>query len=155
MSALARAPRAEMAAPADLPATRTLIAPRTLLTIAVVLLLAAAVAGAGYLAMAEPRPDLLRSETFWLAFGWTAQLLFTARFLVQWLAAERAGQAVIPPAFWWLSLAGGLALGIYFISRRDPVGAVGQMAPVAIYARNLFLIHRSEHPAHAPQPARA
>ncbi len=129
--------------------------PRTLLAIAGVLLLAAAVAVVVYVAMSGPRPHPLRAETFWLAFGWTAQALFTARFLVQWLAAERAGQAVVPPSFWWLSLGGGLALGVYFISRRDPVGMVGQMAPVAIYARNLFLLHRRAPASCATEPAQA
>ncbi|MBA3686683.1 MAG: lipid-A-disaccharide synthase N-terminal domain-containing protein [Planctomycetes bacterium] len=86
----------------------------------------------------------MSADTLWLAFGWAAQALFTARFLVQWLAAERAGAAVVPPAFWWLSLCGGVALGIYFLKRHDPVGVVGQMAPVAIYVRNLFLHYRKQ-----------
>ena len=45
---------------------------------------------------------------FWLAFGLVAQLLFTARFLVQWISSERAGQSVVPMAFWFFSMGGGL-----------------------------------------------
>ena len=45
---------------------------------------------------------------FWLAFGLIAQMLFTARFLVQWISSERAGQSVVPMAFWFFSMGGGL-----------------------------------------------
>jgi hypothetical protein len=44
---------------------------------------------------------------FWLAFGLVAQLPFTARFLVQWISSERAGQSVVPMAFWFFSMGGG------------------------------------------------
>ncbi len=78
---------------------------------------------------------------WWLIFGWGAQALFTGRFLVQWLASERAKRTVVPPSFWWLSLLGGLSLGVYFSRRGDPVGLAGQIVPLAIYGRNLWLIH--------------
>jgi len=57
---------------------------------------------------------------FWLAFGIVAQLLFTARFIVQWLASERAGKSVIPFAFWVFSIVGGgmtLVYGFRSVSR--------------------------------------
>jgi lipid-A-disaccharide synthase-like uncharacterized protein len=76
----------------------------------------------------------------WLAFGFGAQALFTARMLVQWLASERAKASVVPKAFWWLSLAGGFALGVYFVRRGDPVGLVGQLFGCVVYARNLWLM---------------
>ena len=44
---------------------------------------------------------------FWLAFGLIAQLVFSARFMVQWIASERAGKSVVPLAFWFFSVAGG------------------------------------------------
>ncbi len=118
-------------------------------------LLVAAIAGAGVYALSGPRVHPPGAGTVWLAFGWTAQALFTARFLVQWLAAERAGDAVVPPAFWWLSLGGGVALGIYFVKRHDPVGVVGQMAPVAIYVRNLLLHYRRRRALDGEAPAPA
>jgi lipid-A-disaccharide synthase-like uncharacterized protein len=74
--------------------------------------------------------------------GFLGQLLFTARFLVQWIASERAGKSVIPLAFWFFSLGGGLILLGYAIYRRDPVFIVGQAAGVFIYVRNLMLIAR-------------
>ncbi len=79
---------------------------------------------------------------FWLAFGLIAQLLFTARFLVQWLASERAGQSVIPLAFWYFSIAGGVMTLVYGLVRREPIIILGQALAVFIYLRNLILIHK-------------
>jgi lipid-A-disaccharide synthase-like uncharacterized protein len=77
---------------------------------------------------------------FWLAFGIGAQLLFTARFLVQWIASERAGRSVMPMAFWFFSLLGGLMTLVYGIVRREPVIIMGQALSVFIYVRNVMLI---------------
>jgi lipid-A-disaccharide synthase-like uncharacterized protein len=79
---------------------------------------------------------------FWLAFGIAAQLLFTARFVVQWLVSERAGKSVVPLAFWVLSMGGGLMLLIYGLVRREPIIILGQSLAVFIYLRNLALIFR-------------
>jgi lipid-A-disaccharide synthase-like uncharacterized protein len=79
---------------------------------------------------------------FWLAFGIAAQLLFGARFVVQWIASERAGRSVVPLAFWFFSVAGGVMTLIYGLVRREPVIILGQSLSVAIYARNLVLIFR-------------
>jgi lipid-A-disaccharide synthase-like uncharacterized protein len=76
----------------------------------------------------------------WLAIGFAGQLMFTARFLVQWIASERARRSIVPHAFWWFSLAGGATLLAYAIWRRDPVFAIGQASGLVIYARNLMLI---------------
>ena len=82
---------------------------------------------------------------FWLAFGLAAQLLFAARFLVQWISSERAGKSVVPMAFWFLSIDGGLMTLIYGIVRREPVIILGQALPTIIYTRNIMLIlkHRA------------
>src|SRR5881394_3263819 len=77
---------------------------------------------------------------FWLAFGLIAQLLFTARFLVQWISSERAGQSVVPIAFWFFSMGGGLMTLIYGIAKREPVIIVGQSLATIIYIRNIMLI---------------
>jgi lipid-A-disaccharide synthase-like uncharacterized protein len=82
------------------------------------------------------------ADWLWLALGFIAQGVFTARFIVQWLASERAGRSVIPMAFWFLSLAGSTLLLIYAIHRRDPVFILGQGAGVAIYIRNLHFRFR-------------
>ena len=79
---------------------------------------------------------------FWLAVGFGGQALFTSRFLVQWIASERRGESILPVAFWYLSLGGGLLLLIYAISRVDPVIITGQALGVVVYGRNLVLVHR-------------
>ena len=85
-----------------------------------------------------------RFELFWVLFGLFGQLMFTGRFLVQWIASERARRSVVPVAFWYFSIAGGLVLLAYAIYRADPVFILGQTLGVVIYARNLWLI-RNQH----------
>ena len=78
----------------------------------------------------------------WVYIGFLGQMLFASRFVIQWLASERRKESVIPVAFWYLSLAGGLTLLSYAIWRRDPVFIMGQSTGAFIYIRNLVLIHR-------------
>jgi lipid-A-disaccharide synthase-like uncharacterized protein len=74
---------------------------------------------------------------WWVALGFAAQVLFTARFAVQWIASERQKRMVIPLAFWFFSIGGGILLLVYAIHRRDPVFIAGQAFGVLIYVRNL------------------
>jgi lipid-A-disaccharide synthase-like uncharacterized protein len=85
--------------------------------------------------------------TIWVAIGFLGQALFTARFAVQWVVSERKRDSVVPPAFWWLSLAGGSVLLAYVIHRRDPVLIVGQVMGVFIYIRNLMLVAKGKRRA--------
>jgi lipid-A-disaccharide synthase-like uncharacterized protein len=84
---------------------------------------------------------------FWLAFGIVAQLLFGARFVVQWIASERAGRSVMPLMFWFFSMGGGVLTLIYGIARRDGVIIIGQALSVFIYLRDLSLIFRERREA--------
>ena len=77
-----------------------------------------------------------------LVLGFAAQGLFFARFLVQWIASERAGRSVVPLTFWLFSVAGGGLLLLYAVFRKDPVFIAGQAGGLVIYLRNLFLIHK-------------
>ena len=88
----------------------------------------------------------------WLTIGLLGQGLFFMRFFVQWLASEKEGRSVIPIAFWWFSMAGGVTLLIYAVWRRDPVFIIGQGSGLFIYARNLYLLHKEQR--HARKPAR-
>ncbi len=81
-------------------------------------------------------------EKAWLAIGIGGQLLFTARFVVQWIVSERKKRSVIPVAFWYLSLVGSLVLLSYAIYRRDPVFILGFSLNSLVYVRNLWLIYR-------------
>jgi lipid-A-disaccharide synthase-like uncharacterized protein len=87
----------------------------------------------------------------WLAVGFAGQLVFTSRFLVQWIASERSGRSVVPAAFWWLSLGGAVLLLAYAIWRRDPVFILGQAFGFVVYARNLVLLaHNGPTPPALP-----
>jgi lipid-A-disaccharide synthase-like uncharacterized protein len=85
------------------------------------------------------------SDYVWLAIGFVGQAFFFSRFLVQWIASEKAGRSVIPMAFWYLSLFGGLTLFAYALHLGDPVFILGQSCGAAIYLRNLyFRLHEAE-----------
>jgi lipid-A-disaccharide synthase-like uncharacterized protein len=79
---------------------------------------------------------------WWVLLGFVAQAFFTMRFLVQWIASERADKSVIPIAFWWFSIGGGLLLLVYALYRRDPVFIAGQAFGVFVYLRNLYFVLR-------------
>lgn len=80
----------------------------------------------------------------WLILGFVAQAMFMMRFVIQWIASERAGKSIIPLAFWYFSLLGGGLLFVYALYRRDPVFIVGQGLGVLIYLRNLRLIFKEK-----------
>jgi lipid-A-disaccharide synthase-like uncharacterized protein len=86
------------------------------------------------------------TDHLWLGIGLLGQALFSARFLVQWIASERRKRSVVPLAFWYFSVGGGLTLLAYAIYRRDPVFILGQTAGLLVYARNLWLIYRGPMP---------
>jgi len=86
---------------------------------------------------------------FWLVFGIGAQLLFAARFLVQWISSERAGKSVIPFAFWFFSMGGGVMTLIYGIVKREPVIILGQGLSTIIYLRNIMLILKERRQSQA------
>jgi lipid-A-disaccharide synthase-like uncharacterized protein len=79
-----------------------------------------------------------------VVIGLIGQALFSARFLVQWIASERAGRSVVPVAFWFFSLGGGAVLFAYALYRGDPVFIVGQGLGTFIYVRNLMLIAKEK-----------
>lgn len=96
----------------------------------------------------------MRNPTLWLTIGFLGQAIFTARFLVQWIVSERKRDSVVPVAFWWLSLLGGLTLFSYATYRRDPVIILGQAMGLVVYSRNLMLVGKAKRRA-ARRAARA
>ena len=80
------------------------------------------------------------SELIWIAVGLAAQFMFSMRFIVQWLATEKARASIIPETFWCFSFAGGAMLLAYAIYRMDPVFILGQGMGLVIYARNIYFI---------------
>jgi len=95
---------------------------------------------------------------FWLVIGFIGNALFFSRFMVQWIASERAGQSYIPTTFWWLSIAGSVVLLLYAVHKRDPVFTLAYLPNCIVYVRNLMLIRKQQReradalvPASAPQ----
>ena len=80
-------------------------------------------------------------NALWISIGFFGQLLFFLRFFIQWLASEQKKESVIPIAFWYCSIGGGIILLAYAIYRRDPVFIAGQSCGIFIYLRNLRLIY--------------
>ena len=88
--------------------------------------------------------SLSQLEVIFLIVGFTGQLIFASRFVVQWIYSEKKGRSEIPLIFWYLSILGGIGLLIYAIFRKDPVIIMGQSFGIFIYIRNLVLIYRSK-----------
>ncbi len=91
------------------------------------------------------------TDTHWLIFGFTGQFFFGCRFLVQWIASERAGKSVVPVSFWYLSIVGSAMILFYAIHRVDPVIILGQSTGFLIYTRNLVLLGNDRH-GKSPKP---
>jgi len=68
-------------------------------------------------------------------------MAFAARFLIQWIASEKARRSIVPVHFWVVSIVGSLLILGYAIHRRDPVFILGQSTGLFIYSRNLALIN--------------
>ena len=83
-------------------------------------------------------------ELIWLGIGFAAQLMFSMRFIIQWIASERARRSIVPETFWYFSVVGGAMLFAYAIYRADPVFILGQGMGLFIYARNIQMIWRQK-----------
>jgi len=83
--------------------------------------------------------------TSWLILGFLGQALFSMRFLIQWIHSEKHKKSIIPKAFWYFSLAGGITLFSYAILRQDPVFIAGQGLGLFIYIRNLMFIRNEKN----------
>ena len=79
-----------------------------------------------------------------LILGFSGQIAFSLRFIVQWVRSEIKKESHIPIAFWYFSIIGGILLLLYAIFRKDPVIIVGQGMGLIVYARNLRLIHKKK-----------
>ncbi len=77
----------------------------------------------------------------WLMFlGISGQLIFTCRFIYQWIHSEKEKESVLPLPFWIISTAGSLVIFVYAIFRRDPVLFISNGLGLFVYVRNI-LIH--------------
>ncbi len=85
------------------------------------------------------------NEKFWLIIGFSGQLFFSMRFVVQWIVSEIKKTSVIPIYFWYFSIIGSSFLLSYAIYRKDIVFIIGQSFGIVIYFRNLILIERKKY----------
>ena len=86
----------------------------------------------------------------WIIIGLVAQFMFSIRFILQWIASERARASMVPETFWYFSCFGGALLLIYAIHRSDPVFVIGQTAGLVVYARNLYFIRLGKRASNTP-----
>lgn len=78
-----------------------------------------------------------------LIWGILGQLVFTFRFIYQWIYCERRKESILPIGFWIISMAGSIMVLSYAFIRKDPVLIVGQLFGVLVYSRNLMLGYRN------------
>lgn len=89
------------------------------------------------------------SDLLWNSFGFIGAAIFGIRFLIQWISSEKEGHSVIPIAFWYCSLGGGLISFTYAVHQQAWPLVLQQAIPLPIYARNLYLIYRDRRKAAA------
>jgi len=82
----------------------------------------------------------------WLIIlGSIAQIIFTLRFVYQWIYSEKKKESSLPLGFWILSITGSLLIIIYAILRKDPVLFTGHIFGSFVYIRNILLIKKTNH----------
>ena len=88
--------------------------------------------------------EWVTANNIWIAVGFGGQALFASRFIIQWFKSEIVGRSVIPLAFWYCSMGGGVVLLSYAIHVGDPVFITGQWMGIIVYSRNLYFIFREK-----------
>jgi len=97
------------------------------------------------------RDILFRNEAIplWLLWlGIISQVVFTLRFVYQWLYSEYKKKSSLPLGFWLLSLVGSILILVYAINRKDPVLFIGHLLGSTIYIRNLIILHKQNDQSH-------
>ena len=79
--------------------------------------------------------------------GFTAQSIWSSRFILQWYASEKAGRSVLPASFFYVSTVGAVLLLIYAVYRVDWVFMAAYALNPIPYARNLILLRREARAA--------
>jgi lipid-A-disaccharide synthase-like uncharacterized protein len=86
--------------------------------------------------------SLFRNENipYWLIIlGSSGQLIFSFRFVYQWMQSEKQKSSVLPAKFWMISIAGSLIIFVYSIFRRDPVLFLSNLTGLFVYVRNVLI----------------
>lgn len=77
----------------------------------------------------------------WQYVGIVGQFLFGCRFIVQWIASERAKKSIVPVAFWHISILATLVSLTYGLGDVQIPIILGNVFNLAIYFRNLSFIY--------------
>lgn len=77
-----------------------------------------------------------------MTLGIVSQVLFTLRFVYQWVYSERRKESMLPMGFWLLSFIGSFLIFIYAIFRRDPVLFLAHLSGMVAYSRNIFILKK-------------
>lgn len=86
--------------------------------------------------------DIIANEdvTFLLMlWGSAGQIIFTFRFVYQWIYSENKKDSILPIGFWYISTAGSLMIFVYSIFRLDPVLFAAHSLGLFVYSRNILL----------------
>jgi len=86
--------------------------------------------------------NMSTGELLWQAFGLFANVLWTARFIVQWIHSERQKTSIVPVSFWWISVWGTVVNCAYIVHQRQWIILIGNAPQIIPYTRNLVLIYR-------------
>ena len=89
--------------------------------------------------------NLSYSEFLWVTFGTLGQLVFFSRWIIQWISSERNKTSLIPVAFWWCSLLGGIITLVYAHHIGSFPFMLAQAIGIIVYSRNLLLIYRGQN----------
>jgi lipid-A-disaccharide synthase-like uncharacterized protein len=87
---------------------------------------------------------LSQQWSLWKVIGYAGNAAFFSRFMVQWIASERAGKSIIPVQFWILSIVGSVILAVYAIHTKDLVVIFAFAPNSLVYIRNLMLLHKEK-----------
>jgi lipid-A-disaccharide synthase-like uncharacterized protein len=87
---------------------------------------------------------LSQQWSLWKLVGYAGNAAFFSRFMVQWIASERAGKSIIPVQFWILSIIGSVILAVYAVHTKDLVVIFAFAPNSLVYIRNLMLLHREK-----------
>ena len=86
--------------------------------------------------------NLSYGDFLWVSLGTFGQLVFFSRWIIQWIYSEKYKSSVIPVAFWWCSLFGGIITLIYAHHIGSFPFMLAQAIGIIVYSRNLLLIYR-------------
>ncbi len=89
--------------------------------------------------------NLSFNEFLWVSFGTLGQLIFFSRWIIQWISSERSKSSIIPVAFWWCSLLGGIITLVYAHHIGSFPFMLAQAIGIGVYSRNLLLIYRRQN----------